>query len=230
MKVRNEPGACGFLAGLVVLFLGLLANASCARAAKPAAYTESLKASYDAAVEITAHCIEPDGTTTGWMGSGVIVNETRLLTAGHVASTDPGEICSFVAEEADGTVHLVYPSVVLAPSAFDLASMELVSFTEKFHAQPVRFGPVPVLGEIVCSATAHPRREHHCGQVMKGKAPPGDIRIDMVVEPGNSGSALYNMKHELVGIVVHTYPNRGNGQYVTGGASSLAGHVQELLK
>lgn len=236
MRVHNHPAAYGFLAGAIVLILGLLVNAGCVHATmvtlpSSGAPDAALAGGYDAAVGITAHCVQANGRQIGWYGSGVIVDATHLITAGHVAELEsPGDVCSFVAEDSAGRTHLVFPKVVLKSTEIDLASMELVSFTERFHSQPVRFGSVPVLGDIVCAFTAFPRREHRCGQVMKPKAHPGDIRINMVVEPGNSGSALYNMRHELVGIVVHTYPNRDNGQFVTGGASSLQRYVAELFK
>ncbi len=226
---ETEPGAYGLLAGLAVLLLGLLANASCAHASKlDPSPADVIDAHYDAAVEITALCLLPDGRQVAWFGSGVIVDATHILTAGHVAETE-GLSCVFTAELSNGKTHLVRPLHVLASSETDLASMEIVSFVETFPAQPVRYGPVPAPGEKVCTATAYPRREYKCGQVMRSKgSQPGDIRIDFVVEPGNSGSALYNERGELVGIVVHTYRNRGNGQYITGGATSLAGHRKEL--
>ena len=229
---ETEPAAFGLLAGLAVLLLAAVANASCAHASKlDPTSADAIDAHYDAAVEITALCALPDGRQVAWYGSGVIVDATHLLTAGHVAETE-GLPCVFTAELSNGKTYLVRPLHVLASSEVDLASMELLSFTETFHvsAWPVRYGAAPRLGDVVCTATAHPRREYKCGQVMRSKdSPPGDIRIDFVVEPGNSGSALYNAAGELVGIVVHTYPNRGNGQYITGGATSLAGHLKELL-
>lgn len=224
---ETEPGAWGLLAGMIVLLLGLLVNASCAHASR--LDPSGPDAHYDAAVEITALCALPDGRQVAWYGSGVIVDATHLLTAGHVAETE-GLPCVFTAELSNGKTHLVRPLHVLASSDVDLATMEILSFVETFPAQPVRYGPAPRLGDGVCTATAHPRREYKCGQVMRSKgSQPGDIRINFVVEPGNSGSALYNARGELVGIVVHTYPNRGNGQYITGGATSLAGHLKELL-
>ncbi len=228
-KRQNESWTYGFLAGAMVLLLGILANASCAHAPSKLDTFVDVSARYDSALELTVTCVEPDGRRVSWHGSGVIISETMLLTAGHVAETEEGEICAYVAEDAHENLYAVQPSVILSSKTVDLAVMETITPNAKFKAAPVRFGPVPVLNEVVCSATAYPRREHKCGPVMKPRDPPGDIRINLVVEPGNSGSALYNMKGELVGIVVHTYPNRGNGQYITGGATSLAGHLKELL-
>ncbi len=228
--IENTGEAYGLLAGLAVLLLAAAAlNASCAHNASKLDTFVDVSARYDAALELTVTCVQPDGKRISWAGSGVIVSETMLLTAGHVAETEPGELCVYVAEDAAGNLYAVQPRVVLPSGSVDLASMELIAPSAKFKAAPVRFGAVPLLNEIVCSATAYPRREHKCGPVMKPKEPPGDIRMNMVVEPGNSGSGLYNMRGELVGIVVHTYPNRGNGQYITGGATSLAGHLKELF-
>lgn len=222
-RIQTRPGAYGLLAGLLVLLFGLVANASCVHVQ----YEPNYIGFYDAAVEITAHCTGPRGEAL-WYGSGVVVDGTRLLTAAHVAEKeDPEDVCSFIAEDSRGNIFLIAPLVTLES---DLASMVLISPTKRFEAPAVRFGPVPKIGETVCTATAHPRREARCAMVTRPKAePPGDIRIDMVVEPGNSGSGLYNMRGELVGIVVHTYPNRGNGQFVSAGATSLQTHLKELL-
>lgn len=233
MKVENAPWSLGCLAGLIVLLLGLIVNAGCAHHASkldPPGYSFGPVARYNAAVQITARCIGMDGETYVWNGSGVIVSKDRLLTAGHIAETE-GMICAFTAEDIKGQTFLIRPIAVLSSNDIDLASMGLISYTEEFNAERTRFGSVPLLGDKVCVATAYPRREYKCGDVMMPKAdPPGDIRIDLVVEPGNSGSGLYNANGELVGIMVHTYPNRGNKQYISGGASSLEGHLKELMR
>jgi len=231
MKSQTEPFACGLFAGLLVLLIGLIANAGCYRDSKldTVEAGPDFTAYWDAAVQITVHCVGPNGEVA-WYGSGVIISETSLLTAGHVAEQeDPSDVCSFAVETATGATYLVYPMTVLASDAVDLARMEIISFTQKFYAPPVRFGAVPQMGDEVCTSVGYPRREQRCGLVMHPDDPPGDIRMDLTVEPGNSGSGLYDMSGYLVGIVVHTYPNRGNGQYVSGGATSLAGHLQELL-
>lgn len=230
MRVHNSPGSYGLLAALLVLLVGLVANASCMHASKLDPPTPEYEAYYDSAVEITAHCTAPDGQEVGWFGSGVIISDTQLMTAAHVAETE-GMVCSFVAEDVKGVTRLIYPVTVLESGKVDLAVMALISFEDRFADAPlVHFGPAPRIGDTVCTATAHPRREERCGMVMRPRAnPPGDILMNMVVEPGNSGSGLYNMRGDLVGIVVHTYPNRGNGQFVAGGATSIAEHLPELL-
>lgn len=227
-KIQTKPSAYGYLAGLLVLLLGLVANASCAHAAPKPTLEAQITARYDAAVEISVTCVTPEGMSVGWWGSGVIVSKTRILTAAHVVETEGG-VCAYVAEDSSGKTHLMYPITVLSSEEIDLASMEIISPRDEFASERVFFGKKPAVGDRVCTATAWPRREYKCGDVMRSKEPPGDIRVYMTVEPGNSGSGLYDMRGDLVGIVVHTYPNRGNGQYVTGGASSLEGHVHELL-
>lgn len=220
MKFENKSEAWGFVVALWFVAAVLLMLQGACGGVSLETQAAQIEQRYSAAVSVTAVCVQDDGQTTGWNGSGVIVSETRLLTAGHVVETAPNEACIFTVEDADGNEYLAKPLVAIPQ--VDLASMELISPAAKFRFEGVRFGLPPWTGEIVCSATGFPRREHRCGQVMKPKLPPGDILMNLVVEPGNSGSGLYNMKHELVGIIVHTYPNRGNGQYVTGGATSLA--------
>lgn len=231
-RIQNDPWSWGVLAGLLVFLVGLVANVSCVPAGSVGKLEDQpdYTAYYNSAVQITAHCTSPEGEAS-WFGSGVIVSPTRLLTAGHIAEHASDETCSFVVEDVTGVSYLAYAVKVFDSSEVDLASMELLSYVQQFKGPPIRFGAMPKIGDRVCTATAYPRREERCGQVMMPKAePPGDIIIDMVVEPGNSGSGLYNSYGELVGIVVHTYPNRGNGQYVTGGATSLFGYWRDLLK
>lgn len=234
-KHQTNPSAYGLLAGLLVLLFGLAVNASCAHYPAPApsappTLEARIAAHYDAAVEIAITCASPEGLVQKGAASGVIVSRTRILTAAHVVEPDEGFVCTYIAEDVSGKAYFMYPITVLASDEIDLASMGIISVADEFPpAPPVTFGRAPVPGDRVCSATAWPRREYKCGDVMKPRRPPGDIRLYMTVEPGNSGGGLYDMRGHLVGIVVHTYPNRGNGQYVTGGATSLENHLQELL-
>jgi S1-C subfamily serine protease len=223
--IQTEPGAYGLLAGLTVLLLAAAALACGDGCAHPSKldYPSALERRYDAAVEVTATCDD----MSGWYGSGVIVSKDRVLTAGHVLEGPPGVHCVFVVEDSAGKLYLMHPVALLDSDHVDLGVLELSSPVAKFEMPAPEYGPPPQLGEWVCTVTAHPRREHKCGQVFKSKKQPGDIRMGIVVEPGNSGSALYDARGRLVGIVVHLY-QCDNGQFCSGAATSLAGHMKEL--
>ena len=225
MKIENKPSAYGFLAGLLVLLLAAFANASCAHASPLT--SRGLTARYAEAVEISAVCVREDGAIGGWSGSGVIVSRTRILTAAHVAGSR-GAFCVFSTKTIDGTERMVQPAVVLPD--LDIASMTILDGETPFDFSPLAYGARPSLGDTVCAATAVPWRGHKCGEVQPDSSTPGDIKFFVVVEPGNSGSGLYNAAGELVGIVTHRFFCGGSNQTCGGKAASLAGHVDELLE
>lgn len=226
MRLTNDHRAYGWLAGLLTLLIGLLVNASCACAQH--CTIQQIHEEYDAAVKIEAHCVKEDkGTfsTVGWYGSGVIVDSRRLLTAAHVTD-DEGMFCSFVTTDSAGKARLAFP--LRAVAANDLASMELAPDEPDFAPVHVTFGGKPMLGSTVCTSSAFPRVARKCGEVQPYTDPPGDLVMGIVVEPGNSGSALYDEYGRLVGIVTHlTYC--ANHQWCGGKSASLYGHTKDLL-
>jgi S1-C subfamily serine protease len=210
MKMRNEPTAYGFLAGMIVLLLGLVvANCSCYAGMRTRV---RITQEYSSAVEITVTCFNADASTTTWFGSGVIVDAAHVLTAGHVADARDA-MCSYTVEAEDGKQRSMYVKTLLKD--VDLARLELSISQEPFAAPPVRFGPKPLIGTQVCTATAHPHRMRKCGEVQPYKWTPGDLVMTMVVEPGNSGSGLYDEEGQLVGIVTHS-----TGVRTTSGAAA----------
>jgi S1-C subfamily serine protease len=228
MRIENKPSAWGWLAGLLVLLLGLAANASCAHTS--VLTSRGVVSRYVEAVEIEAMCIQ--GTTTegalvGWHGSGVIVSSTRVLTANHVVATR-GMMCVFQVTSYDGAERLAMPAVVLPD--FDLASLKLIENEKPFVPSPVGYGRVPDVGDTVCAATGNPWRGHKCAEVQPHGNLPGDIQMLIIVEPGNSGSGLYNTDGELVGIVTHRFSCGQSNQTCGGKAASLEGHIAELMK
>lgn len=222
MKVRNDSNAYGFLAGLLVLLLGLLvADSGCVPN-----NLRSVKEQYYTAVEIEVTCLDP-ATMSGSIGygSGVVVDSTHVLTAGHMTS-DPG-LCVYKTTDILGTVRYMFVLHVLKD--VDLASLALSIAQPEFPVSGVAYGPRPDITSTVCVLPANPRREHKCGEVFPYAKPPGDLVVGMVIEPGNSGSGVYDQRGRLVGIAVATIFNLHNHQYVTGKLSTLEGHVQDLL-
>lgn len=227
MKVENTPGAYGFLAGLLVLLLGMFANTSCAHTSKLT--SRGLTARYIDAVEIEAVCVKgstAEGMLVGWHGSGVVVSRTRVLTANHVANMRD-MTCVFQTKTIDGRTRMMQP--LAAMPSLDLASLELVDGEKPFDASPVAYGKVPEVGDRVCAATGNPWRGHKCGEVQLPGNLPGDVQFLIIVEPGNSGSGVYNDAGELIGIVTHKFTCSQSTQTCGGKAASLAGHVAELL-
>jgi hypothetical protein len=224
MKSENTPGSYGLLAGLLVFAFGLLCvDIGCA-------YPQSIPTpnvidtEYDASLVIEASCVQ-DGQLSIWHGSGAAINGDTLLTAGHVAEVPKGAWCAFVATDRWGKRHLVAPSNVWPSDEIDMATMMLVSPVDAFDLESLpSFGPPPELGEHVCTVTAYPRSERKCGDVMFYKELPGNLRMSIVVEPGNSGSPLYDDQGRIVGVVVHLF-FCGNGQYCTGAATTVWGRM-----
>jgi len=221
MSVRNTPGSYGLIAGLLVLLFGLLVNDGCIPNNR-----RSIEEQYYTAVEIEVTCIDPS-TQSGSIGygTGVIVDASHVITAAHM-TTDPG-FCVYKTTDLLGQSRYMYVLHVLKD--VDLASLTLSPAQAPFPISGVAYGPRPPLASIVCILPAHPRREHKCGEVFPYAKPPGDLVVGMVVEPGNSGSGVYDQQGRLVGIAVATVYNTHNDQYVTGKMSSLEGHVQDLL-
>lgn len=227
MKIENSPGSYGFLAGLVLL-LAVVANVSCAHSSPLT--SRGLAERYIEAVEISAVCIQDDGAGGGAIvgrgGSGVIVSRTRILTAAHVAASH-GMFCVYSATTIDGKERMIQPAVELPD--LDLAAMTILDGEAPFDFSPLAYGGKPMLGDTVCAAVAVPWRGHKCGEVQPDSTAPGDIKFIIVVEPGNSGSGVYNARGELIGIVTHRFFCSQSRQTCGGKAASLEGHVDALL-
>lgn len=225
MKVHNSPGSYGLFAGLLVLLLGVIVNSmACCYAAS--AKHATVMQEYEASVEITATCIKPDMSMVIWYGTGVAIDSDHVITAGHVAN-DLGMMCSFQVETWRGETRFMF--VKHLDTANDLALLELSLGEKPLVDEHVRFGVKPRIGDIVCAATSHPMHMRKCGEVQPYSDTPGDIHFGVVVEPGNSGSGLYNEDGELVGIVVMLRSGT-NGQWISGLATSLESHLKDLLQ
>lgn len=230
MRIKNDPTATGIAVALcwLAVMLGMIAfGGSCAHSSPLT--SRGLVERYIEAVEIEAMCVQgntTEGALVGWHGSGVIVSRTRVLTASHVANK-PGIVCAFSATTIDGKMRMVQPAAFLPE--LDLASLEIVDGEKPFDASPVSYGAKPEVGDRVCAAVANPWRGHKCGEVQLPGNLPGDVQFLIIVEPGNSGSGVYNDAGELVGIVTHRFSCNQSTQTCGGKAASLEGHTRELL-
>ncbi len=223
MKIHNSPGAYGLLAGLLVLLLGLVANASCM---PPSASAQRDPATaLEQAVRIEATCFDKNGALAAFMGSGVIIDKHTIITAAHVATDPEGFVCARTATMVNDHVYEVHLGTALVNR--DLGT--LVSDTDFDPTYPVVFGPAPEFGERVCAMTAYPMWLWRCGDAQLPTDPPGDRMHNIIVEPGNSGSGVYDGYGRLIGIITHRW-SCSNGQMCGGKFSTLEGFTSALLR
>ena len=143
------------------------------------------------------------------VGSGVVIAPDYVLTAAHVVDCEDG-LMVVATETYDGLA-----TVVTRNSERDLAKL----YVPGIRGPSVEIGPAPSPGDTVCLSPAYPRRDRKCGEVYfeRGDGPNNRIRFSAKVEPGNSGSGLYDSDGRLVGIVTqYEYGKFG----ITGGAAS----------
>lgn len=144
------------------------------------------------AVQIGVRC----GLTNpkDYTGTGVIMDNQHVMTAYHVIDCDGPYI---VGVKVKGSWKRAWTSRI-APEV-DLAVLRLDEPLE--DAPAVNFTRPPGVGGRVCIATASPYPTRRCGQVES--LDDGRVRHSIVVEPGNSGSGMYDRRGRLVGIVTH---------------------------
>lgn len=186
----------------------------CAHAPK----VRSIAAEHESAATVEVVCFDAEaGTLMQGGGSGVVTSKHTILTARHVASLEDALAgCVFTVTVAGGKAVFAVPNREWKER--DVS--ELVTVDElPYH--PVTLGPVPSPGETACVVTAIPGARRKCGDVAYYRSePPGDVNIEVVIEPGNSGSGVYDKRGRLVGIVTHLRSCR-NGQWCGGKFSSL---------
>jgi hypothetical protein len=128
-------------------------------------------------------------------GSGVIISDTKIVTAAHVVR------CPIVPDVmvmlTSGKFYRVH---VTKRFSDDIAELELSDEHERFdmRVKPPRIAKAPDRGDPLCTVTATPKFGWSCGLTDYS----GDDRIvyDAFIEPGNSGSAVYDIDGYLVGI------------------------------
>ncbi len=220
MKVQNTPAALGFLAGLLVLLFGLIANAGCRFPME-----RDASVALEQTVQIAATCIsETNGSIAQYYGTGVIVDAQTIITAAHVAEDPSGYVCVRSATMMNEHSYLVMPGKILHDR--DLATLVL-DVGEFDPTYPVIYGAAPKFGDRLCSMVAFPMWLWRCGEAQQTVSPPGDRIHTIIVEPGNSGSGVYNVRGQLVGIITHRW-SCVTGQICGGKMSTLEGFVHEL--
>lgn len=224
MRIETKPWAGGFLAALLWLCFVAFAvlTSGCMRDVRG----RDPGVAFESTVRITITCATADGQALVGYGSGVIVDDHTVLTAAHVAEDDPGMVCMRMATMVNGKSYILAPGKILHDR--DLASMHLMldAFDPTY---PAIFAKPPGYGERVCAMTAFPRFLWRCGDVQTGEDAPGDLSHTIVVEPGNSGSGVYDTRGRLVGIITHRW-SCFNGQLCGGKMATLDGYIKDLLQ
>jgi S1-C subfamily serine protease len=159
---------------------------------------------FASAAELHVACGDkPDQVINMLHGSAVIVSEHRALTAAHAVECGAHHVTGAMMVLGDG--RQVQVEVEAVSTRHDIA--RLVA-SESLHAAPVGIGPAPRQGDVVCLITRWPSAAFRCGLVawthLQGKM---EIFHGATVVAGNSGSALYDHRGLLVGIITHrAYP------------------------
>jgi hypothetical protein len=179
-------------------------------------------------VQLTALCMmddEDDGPGVEMhMGTGVVLDSTHVLTAGHIVDCNTGTVV--FAQTIWGST--AWMSVEKLDTRSDLG--RLVALNGKklslgfYRAERASIGPTPVAGEDVCFTSAVPTRDRHCSTVSHVDHVPrlkpdgedhdwwnSDVVITGKVVHGNSGSGVYDAAGNLVGIITELIPGEPTG-------------------
>jgi S1-C subfamily serine protease len=212
-RFRYVALACAWAFGALFLVMSLL---GCAHRMP----TRSIAQTHESTVAIRATCPVMRGDQVviqRWsLGSGVVVSPTQVLTAYHVVD-EP--LCDYSIMYANGTE--VDMEIEKVWAANDVARLRTVSGMLPATFLPMSYTEVPAPGSRVCVVAAIPTWGRRCGDVGYYRSrPPGDIAHTGIVEPGNSGSGVYDTQGLLVGITTHLM-RCTNGQICGGRFSSL---------
>lgn len=216
MKIETKPSVCGFLAAIYFLFaVALCLSASCAYTIRTPATARHLKDQGAHTVKVEVFCIDKDpfiiGSVhmSGGHGSGVVIDNRHVLTAGHVIA------CQYLSD-----VHVVFENgkryrVVVEKEwkTHDVARLELASADSFNPADSPQIAQIPLAGETLCSSTGYPERGGNCGPVTStgldhcGNGWCYDTRFEARSAPGNSGSPVYDEFGALVAILTGGSPS-----------------------
>lgn len=201
--IKNHPGAYGVLAGLLVLLLGLVANAGCQKPHVPNAL-EKYEASLPRRTPMQRAASAVEIYTECGSGTGVLISPTLVLTANHVVdcgsgnTSEPAQYIGIRTADKKSSIAVVD----VADPQRDLARLKLSTPIDGVSMVTIRFA---LTGERICASTAVPERAIRCG-VTGGFEKPreyGDVTVrDINVWYGNSGSGVYSKDGMLVGIAV----------------------------
>ena len=192
----------------IAVFVLFTAFAACAGCASMAAYnSHQARVQHTAAVTVRNSC--------GSWGSGALLGPDRVITAFHVVN------CAGELEVITRGRVTIKAKILRYEVAGDVAVLQLSAPVPGARRQSV--GRRPRVGDRICLVSAIPGNNRECGEVTDLREDDvGDVQHNMLTQPGNSGSGIYNGRGQLVGVVTHLL-KCGNGQYCGGLGSSLWG-------
>lgn len=183
--------------------------------ATPSRYDLSV-AEYNRTAQIAVVCKNGEG-----FGTGVIVAPDYVLTAQHVVDgcKDETGASGLIVVTSFGTEYDGLAEVIVEDDETDIARL----YVPGIRGPSVVIGPPPHAGDEVCFTPSFPDRNRSCGYVQHEKGEVGtEIRFTGLVQPGNSGSGLYDSQGRLVGLVT-ILTRCANGQWCGGGATLISG-------
>lgn len=194
------------------LLLILLGVASCAGApSAPTTHRERVES-----VKLLVQCpTDPAMKNTTIGGSGVIVSGRQVLTAAHVVPCKDAQIRAMQTE----THRVTMMKVEVSFTGLDVARLVIDGDGEFFEARLAVIGSVGY-GDQICVLIGFPRQDRRCGLV--DNLDSGKIENSVNVEPGNSGSGVYDSSDRLIGIITNARRGR-TGMPIGSVAESLIG-------
>lgn len=185
--------------------------------------TRSIEQQSVTVVQLSVSCSNYAPGARAW-GSGVIISKTQVLTASHVvdcispADGTSGHVLNMFASQPDNIGRPLKLETMSLTS--DIARLRIADDGEWYGVPELRLGPAPA-GTEVCIETGVPHRDRHCGTVERSVPVPHGMSFSMPVEPGNSGSPIYDRRGRLVGITTQRR-SLANGQSIGGLATATA--------
>jgi len=183
----------------------------------------------------TQYQLQSSGITAvdvGGIGSGVLIAQSRILTAAHVVQAANEVIVEFPNGE------VIRASVLASRQDQDVALLELESVPT---VAPVPIGDSDAVGIgdqiFVVGAPLGQTFTLTVGYVSARRISPGMlgrasslelIQTDAAINQGNSGGPMFNMDGEVVGIVSHILSQSGGSQGLGFAVSARA--AQEVLQ
>jgi hypothetical protein len=244
------PGAAALLASVLYLLAALIVlqvggclqappvNTGPVQTFIPGQRTPKEQEAYT--IKLTVLCIseDDDNDKAGiyvFAGTGVLLDSTHVVTAGHMTNHCAGDEMVILGRTVWGTG--VWLQLDKRDMHADLARLSTVGGTKisvgYYAAAPAHIGPRPLHGDDVCFESAVPDRSRHCSKVISRDAIPrlvpddldhswwnSDVYIDGLVVHGNSGSGVYDVAGNLIGIITELDPDNDTG----GRFTSLSAH------
>lgn len=206
MKQETEPFAWGLISSLYyLLFIAIVfAQLSCRTLPPQTAGALRTSSTMSFAAEVHAVCSD----RTKGNGSGVFVGGEIVMTAWHVVDCGPGKVLH-VTVKANNETYIA--DVVHEWQHRDVAKLRVYGLPPRAPVAIANIG----LEERLCSSSVYPYLRSVCGPVYTiydTTCPKlewchnANYLGDGPVIPGNSGSAVYNTRGALVGLVTGGTP------------------------